>query len=114
MCSCPFSAKRRQNTIRCCLFSQIIHHCKGIHECKLKERKCVLLFVCNASLIINPKELLMLEDEAKFMKLMKLYKKKMGNCEMEDKRKAKEWLKGENKKMGDKLKNLSRCVWNVE
>jgi hypothetical protein len=40
----------------------------------------------------------MVEDRAKFMKLMKLYKKKMGNCAMEDKRRAKEWLKGEDKK----------------
>jgi hypothetical protein len=44
------------------------------------------------------KELLMVEDGAKFMKLMQLYKKKMGNCAMEDKRRAKEWLKGEDKK----------------
>jgi hypothetical protein len=32
----------------------------------------------------------MVEDGAKFMKLMKLYNKKMGNCVMEDKSRAKE------------------------
>jgi uncharacterized protein YggL (DUF469 family) len=57
--------------------------------------------VCNASLIINPKRVVDGGDGAKFMKLMKLCKKKMGNCVMEDKRRAKEWLKG--RKMGDKL-----------
>jgi len=36
-----------------CLLSQIVHHRKGNHEGKMKERKCVLLFVCNANLITN-------------------------------------------------------------
>jgi hypothetical protein len=40
----------------------------------------------------------MVEDGANFMKLMKLYKKKMKNCAMEGKRRAKEWLKGEDEK----------------
>jgi hypothetical protein len=36
-----------------CMLSQIVHHQKEIHEGKLKDKKCVLLFLCNVSLIIN-------------------------------------------------------------
>jgi hypothetical protein len=34
----------------------------------MRERKCVLLFVYNASLLTNLDELLMVEDEATFMR----------------------------------------------
>jgi hypothetical protein len=35
-----------------CILSQIVHQ-KEIHEGKLKDKKFVLLFLCNVSLIIN-------------------------------------------------------------